>query len=257
MHKKAIVGLSIVLITLLFSSAVGSVAGQTSSLSNSTSSAKYPPYPVNLYEFYKTDCPHCQALAPTIDALAAQYPTLHVHKIEINNNTNYSIFADKFLPAYGLKIDGVPAVFIGTKAFQGDEFASQIQAEVARAVQSGATGAGDQIMGNVVPTPTPGNHTQTATTTDQSKVQGDLPSPSSSPPASSADSTPVSFPSSSSSWAPSPSPAPVPGPSPSGSPTLPRCSSSSSSQHSPSSNLSASLAPQIYNSPRPSLASFS
>jgi len=177
MHKKAIVGLSIVLITLLFSSAIGPVAGQTSSLSNTTSSAKYPPYPVNLYEFYKTDCPHCQALMPKIDALAAQYPTLHVHKIEINNNTNYSIFADKFLPAYGLKIDGVPAVFIGTKAFQGDEFAPQIQAEVARAVQSGATGAGDQIMGNVVPTPTPGNHTQTATTTDQSKVQGDLPLP--------------------------------------------------------------------------------
>ena len=55
----------------------------------------------------------------------------------------------------------------------------QIQAEVARAVQYGATGAGDQIMGNVVPTPTPGAHntTQTATTTDQSKVQGDLPLP--------------------------------------------------------------------------------
>jgi cytochrome c biogenesis protein CcdA/thiol-disulfide isomerase/thioredoxin len=179
-NKKAIVGLSIVLITLLFSSAVGSVAGQTSSQSNTTSGAKYPPYPVNLYEFYKTDCPHCQALAPTIDALAAQYPTLHVYKIETNNNTNHSLFADKFMPAYNVKVDSVPTVLIGTKAFQGGEqSAPLIQAEVARAVQSGATGAGDRIMGNVVPTPTPGAHntTQTATTTDQSKVQGDLPLP--------------------------------------------------------------------------------
>ena len=54
----------------------------TSPVNASSSGAKYPPYPVNLYEFYRTDCPHCQALAPTIDALAAKYPTLHVYKIE-------------------------------------------------------------------------------------------------------------------------------------------------------------------------------
>src|SRR5450756_1509882 len=81
MHKKALFGLSIVLITLLFSSAVGSVAAQTS-LSNTTSSAKYPPWPVYLYEFYSTNCPHCQAIAPMIEELARQYPTLHVIKIE-------------------------------------------------------------------------------------------------------------------------------------------------------------------------------
>ncbi|MGZ8884928.1 MAG: thioredoxin family protein, partial [Halobacteriota archaeon] len=93
--RKATIGLSIALIILLCSSAVGSVAAQTTPLSNTTSSAKHPPWPVNLYEFYRTDCPHCQAIAPTIDALARQYPTLHVYKIETQNDANYSLFVQK------------------------------------------------------------------------------------------------------------------------------------------------------------------
>jgi cytochrome c biogenesis protein CcdA/thiol-disulfide isomerase/thioredoxin len=182
-RRKATIGLSIALIILLCSSAVGSVAAQTTPLSNTTSSAKYPPWPVNLYEFYRTDCPHCQAIAPTIDALARQYPTLHVYKIETQNDANYSLFVQKFLPAYNLTIDSVPTIFIGNKKFVGgEESIPAVQAEVARAVQNGATGPGDRIMGNVVPTPTPiprtNNATRNATTSDDgTDVQGDFPLP--------------------------------------------------------------------------------
>ena len=174
MHKKALFGLSIVLITLLFSSAVGSVAAQTS-LSNTTSSAKYPPWPVNLYEFYSTTCPHCQAIAPMIEELARQYPTLHVIKIETGNNANYSLFTDKFMPAYGVSVYSTPTIFIGKKVYQGgEESISAVQAEVARAVQSGATGPGDQIMGNVVPTPTPTPQSTTGNATGNSTATGDV-----------------------------------------------------------------------------------
>jgi cytochrome c biogenesis protein CcdA/thiol-disulfide isomerase/thioredoxin len=183
MNRKAIFGLSIVIITLLFSSALSPVAAQTSSLSNTTSSAKHPSWPVNLYEFYSTNCPHCQAIAPTIDELARQYPTLHVYKIETGNNANYSLFTDKFMPAYGVSVYSTPTVFIGKKVYQGgEESISAVQAEVARAVQSGATGPGDQIMGNVVPTPTPipqthtSNATGNSTTTDDgTNAQGSFP----------------------------------------------------------------------------------
>jgi cytochrome c biogenesis protein CcdA/glutaredoxin len=186
MHKKAIFALSIVIITLLFSLAVGPVTAQTSSLSNATSSAKYPPYPVNLYEFYRSDCPHCAALAPTIDALASQYPTLHVYKFETQNDANYSLF-QKFLSAYGLKFDTVPTVFVGNEKWQGDEYAPQIKAAVAQGVQNGATGPGDVITGHIVPTPTPKPTTQTGNATKNSTssahnstlvdTQGTLPLP--------------------------------------------------------------------------------
>jgi cytochrome c biogenesis protein CcdA/thiol-disulfide isomerase/thioredoxin len=180
--RKTTIGLSITLIILLCSSAVSSVIAQTPSLSNTTSSAKNPSWPVNLYEFYRTDCPHCQAIAPQIDALARQYPTLHVYKIETQNDANYSLF-QKFLKAYNLTIDSVPTIFIGKKAFQGgEESMSAVQAEVTRAIQSGSTSPGDQIMGNTVPTPAPisrtNNATSNATTSDDgTEFQGSFPLP--------------------------------------------------------------------------------
>jgi cytochrome c biogenesis protein CcdA/glutaredoxin len=184
MNRKAIFGLSIVIITLLFSSALSPVAAQTSSISNTTSSAKNPPWPVNLYEFYRNDCPHCQALAPTITKLENQYPTLHVYRYETTNNENYALF-QKFLTAYGLQADTVPTVFIGNQSFVSDLAASQIEAAVARAVQNGATGPGDVITGNIVPTPTPtpttqtGNATKNATSSNSTlaDTQGSLPLP--------------------------------------------------------------------------------
>jgi cytochrome c biogenesis protein CcdA len=118
-----------------------------------------------------------------IDELARQYPTLHVYKIETQNNANYSLFTDKFMPAYNVSIYSTPTIFIGKKAFQGgEESMPAVQAEVARAIQSGATGPGDQIMGNVVPTPTPisrtNNATRNATTSDDgTEVQGSFPLP--------------------------------------------------------------------------------
>jgi cytochrome c biogenesis protein CcdA len=75
----------------------------------------------------------------------------------------------------------VPTIFIGKKAFQGgEESMTAVQAEVARVIQSGATGPGDQIMGNTVSTPTPisrtNNATRNATTSDDgTEVQGSFP----------------------------------------------------------------------------------
>jgi len=186
MRGKTIVAFSIILAALVCVSAISSVAAQTPSPESPTAvaSAKYPPYPVNLYEFYRSDCPHCAALMPTIDGLASQYPTLHVYKYEIQNDANYSLF-QKFLSAYGLKFDTVPTVVVGKQQFQGDEYAPQIKAAVAQGVQNGMTGPGDSITGHIVPTPSPTTHTGNATKNSTSSAhnstlvdtQGSLPLP--------------------------------------------------------------------------------
>ena len=155
-QKAFIVGLSLALAIVMACSLMSPAAGQESP-SNVTSAAgaQYPPYPVNLYEFYRSDCPHCQALAPHITDLEDQYPTLHVFRYEITNGENYSLF-QQFQTAYGLKSDTVPTVFIGNYTpFVSDLAEPQIAAAVAQAIQNGATGPGDQITGNIVPTPTP------------------------------------------------------------------------------------------------------
>jgi cytochrome c biogenesis protein CcdA len=117
---------------------------------------------------------------PTIDGLASQYPTLHVYKYEIQNDANYSLF-QQFLSAYNLTFDTVPTIIVGKQKFQGDEYATQIQAAVAQGVQKGATGPGDVITGHIVPTPTPkpGNATKNSTSSAQNSTlvntQGELP----------------------------------------------------------------------------------
>jgi cytochrome c biogenesis protein CcdA/thiol-disulfide isomerase/thioredoxin len=165
MRRNTIIAFSLVLAALVCVSAISSVAAQTSSASSTAvASAKYPPYPVNLYEFYRSDCPHCAALKPHIDALIAQYPTLHVYMYETQNDANYSLL-QTFMSAYNLKFDTVPTVIVGKQAFQSDTEAPQIEAAVAQAIQNGATGPGDVITGHAVPTPipTPGTHTANAT----------------------------------------------------------------------------------------------
>jgi cytochrome c biogenesis protein CcdA len=183
-HKKALIGLSLTLILLICCSVISPAAAQTSSPSSSTTaaSAQYPPWPVNLYEFYRTDCPHCQALAPHIAALAAKYPTLHVYQYETQNDANFSLF-EKFESAYGMKLlDTVPTVFIGKQSFVSDTAEPQIEAAVAQAIQHGATGPGDRLTGQVVPTPTPTPRTGDATNNSSQNgtlvpTQGTLPLP--------------------------------------------------------------------------------
>jgi len=160
-HRKLLVGLSVALIILICCSAVSVAAASSSSSTTTATSAKYPPYPVNLYEFYLSTCPHCQALAPHIAALAAEYPTLHVYQYETSNASNYSLF-QTFQSAYGVKFDTVPTVFVGTQFWQSDLDAPQIAAAVAQDIQHGATGKGDIITGHPVPMPAPGTQNSTA-----------------------------------------------------------------------------------------------
>ena len=137
-------------------------------------------YPVHLYMFYHADCPHCHEMLPLIDGLPRQYPTLTLHIYEISQNTdNYALF-QTFLKAYNLQLETVPSIFIGTQAFQGakDQIWEQIQSKVSASVQSGASGPGDEITGNVEPiytqTPAPTPETGSTTATGPKTTSGEV-----------------------------------------------------------------------------------
>ena len=160
MTKKRIIGITLLLVFLLcpltanLGTAQSTLQPTLTIGTTETAAGTYPPYPVNLYLFYRSDCPHCHALMPTIDGLAAQYPTLHVYKYETQNSVNYSLF-QQFQDAYNVKIrDTVPTVMVGEKVYQGEQSAPQIQAQVASAIQNSLTGQGDQITGYSVPVAT-------------------------------------------------------------------------------------------------------
>ncbi|MDD4483616.1 MAG: cytochrome c biogenesis protein CcdA [Methanoregula sp.] len=74
-----------------------------------------------LYYFYGDGCPHCARIKPFIEEMAEKYPRLQVRTFEVYfNSSNQEMYRD-FLSRYEVKTEGVPAVFIGTKAFVGED----------------------------------------------------------------------------------------------------------------------------------------
>ncbi|OPX64974.1 MULTISPECIES: GAP family protein [unclassified Methanoregula] len=74
-----------------------------------------------IYYFYGNGCPHCARIKPFIEEMAAKYPRVQVKTFEIYfNSSNQEMYRD-FLARYTVKTEGVPAVFIGPKAFIGED----------------------------------------------------------------------------------------------------------------------------------------
>jgi len=74
-----------------------------------------------VYYFYGDGCPHCARIKPFIEEMAGKYPRLQVKTFEVYfNSSNQEMYRD-FLARYEVQTEGVPAVFIGTKAFVGED----------------------------------------------------------------------------------------------------------------------------------------
>ncbi len=73
-----------------------------------------------IYFFYGLNCPHCARIEPLIKDLSEKYPQVNVKPFEIYyNKENQNLFND-FIKRYDIKKAGVPAAFIGDRAFIGE-----------------------------------------------------------------------------------------------------------------------------------------
>lgn len=74
-----------------------------------------------IYYFYGLGCPHCAEIAPYVDELMLKYQNFSFHKLEIYyNETNQNLFQD-FVSRYGIARAGVPAIFMSSEAFIGND----------------------------------------------------------------------------------------------------------------------------------------
>jgi cytochrome c biogenesis protein CcdA/thiol-disulfide isomerase/thioredoxin len=90
------------------------VFGQNNNSTNSTNES------ICVYFFYGTGCPHCAKIEPLIEELAVKYPRVELKSYEIYfNKTNQDSFLD-FVKRYGIENEGIPAVFIGDRAYIGE-----------------------------------------------------------------------------------------------------------------------------------------
>ncbi|HRZ85333.1 MAG TPA: cytochrome c biogenesis protein [Candidatus Paceibacterota bacterium] len=75
---------------------------------------------VCIYFFYGNGCPHCAKIEPFIESMQQKYSNVSIKSFEIYfNSTNQIMFGD-FVERYKIKNEGIPAVFIGDRAYIGD-----------------------------------------------------------------------------------------------------------------------------------------
>jgi thiol-disulfide isomerase/thioredoxin len=68
---------------------------------------------VVVYLFWSTGCPHCKEEKAFLDEMIRRYPQLDLRYFEVKNDpANARLFSD-MAAAYGVKMTGVPATFIG------------------------------------------------------------------------------------------------------------------------------------------------
>ncbi|TVQ26366.1 MAG: thioredoxin [Spirochaetaceae bacterium] len=72
-----------------------------------------------LYYFWQQGCPHCEAMAPWLNTLATEYPALQISKIEVGRTPEGLDLLRELSAKYGITRLGVPAVFLGHRAWVG------------------------------------------------------------------------------------------------------------------------------------------
>jgi len=78
-----------------------------------------------IYFFYGKGCSHCALVEPLIEELAQKYPQVNVKYFEVYFNDTNKAMLDDFNSRYGIRRAGIPAAFIGDRAFIGDKAISK------------------------------------------------------------------------------------------------------------------------------------
>lgn len=103
---------------------------------------------VTIYYFWGDGCPHCAALSPFLDELAAR-PGVDLAAYEVwYDEDNRDLFM-RVAEAHGVNADGVPAVFVAGGAWIGDSeaFRSAIAAVVAKCADGGCPDVAGEVIG--------------------------------------------------------------------------------------------------------------
>jgi len=102
---------------------------------------------VTIYYFWGDGCPHCAALRPFLDELAAR-PGVDLAAYEVwHDDANRGLF-ERVVAAHDVGADGVPAVFVAGGAWIGDSDA--YRKAIAATVEKCAAGSCPNVAGAVI-----------------------------------------------------------------------------------------------------------
>lgn len=88
--------------------------------------------PVELAFFYGRGCPHCATMQQFLRDMQAKYPELKLLEHEVYFDRDNARLFERVAEGYGVPIEGVPTVYIGSRAITGysDEIAAFLEWQI-------------------------------------------------------------------------------------------------------------------------------
>src|SRR5512139_3920927 len=80
---------------------------------NMAAGTAYPSGKTTIYFFWSTGCRHCEDEKAFLTGLGTKYPELDIKSFEVKSSPENSKLLSEMADAYGVRIQGVPATFIG------------------------------------------------------------------------------------------------------------------------------------------------
>ncbi len=106
-------------------------------------------HPTTLYLFYVQSCNRCVQAKPFVAELAERYPNLTVRTFEISYSPQNRVYFVEMARAFGVEAHGVPAIFVGERAWEGftKDIGAQIEAQVVACLTNGCPDIGAPVVG--------------------------------------------------------------------------------------------------------------
>ncbi|MFH1029637.1 MAG: hypothetical protein V1770_00070 [bacterium] len=84
------------------------------------------PNTVDVFFFYQHGCPHCEEMKLFLAELVRNNDSIKVNAYEISSDINNQALFIEMTKAYKIRADGVPVIFIGDKAVNGN-YATEVE----------------------------------------------------------------------------------------------------------------------------------
>ncbi|OGF20355.1 hypothetical protein A2Y83_02015 [Candidatus Falkowbacteria bacterium RBG_13_39_14] len=88
-------------------------------------------HPVDVFFFHQNGCPHCEEMKIFLAGLVRNDKAIKISAYEVSSDLNNQALFIEMAKAYGASPDGLPMLFIGDKAINGN-YPTEVENEIAK-----------------------------------------------------------------------------------------------------------------------------
>lgn len=110
------------------------------------------PNTVDVFFFHQNGCPHCEEMKIVLAGLVRNDKTIKISAYEVSSDLNNQALFIEMAKAYGASPDGLPMLFIGDKAIDGN-YPAQVENEITKCLSLGCASPMERLENSTVSKP--------------------------------------------------------------------------------------------------------